>query len=145
MAYSLKTQHVRLIRAHERLRELYRESLNKRRILTEENKGLKRELREARSELTSYERASYNTLGKLLSSVQYAVNHLYEAGDKEAAEKLSNWMEEMRNNLQPVANVQHLIEQLQEWIAVAESRSDKSIAYMKTRGLLDELAGLDGE
>ena len=51
----------------------------------------------------------------------------------------------MRNNLQPVANVQHLIEQLQEWIAVAESRSDKSIAYMKTRGLLDELAGLDGE
>ena len=78
--------------SHERLREFVQGVAEQAPDSDGRKQGLKRELREARSELTSYERASYNTLGKLLSSVQYAVN-LYEAGDKEAAEKLSNWME----------------------------------------------------
>lgn len=143
MGYSLKTQHARLIRAHQRLREIYQSSIEDRKLLREKNKELSQELRAAKSELRGYENASFNTLGKLFTSVRYAINHLYDAGDIEAAEKLSVWLDEMSCNMQPIADVKEILDLLDEWASSAESDSDQSLIYMRTRTVISELRGID--
>lgn len=143
MAYSLKTQHARLIRAHQRLRETYQSSLEDRRILKEKAQALSQELQRTKRELRDYEKASANTMDKLFTSVQYAINHLYDSGDIEAAGKLSVWLDEMRCNMQPVADVAELLNLLQNWSDSAESKSDQSLLYIKTRTIINDLRGTD--
>lgn len=145
MAYALDRQHARLVRAYARLRDLYDKSIRDRALLKDRVDDLQIELRRARRELNEYTSASRNTLGKLFASTQFAIQHLVAAGDLEAAERLSVWLDEMRDSMQPVANVRDIVDTLEEWTQAIESGADQGVVYMKTRMMLREIRGVDGE
>lgn len=80
---------------------------------------------------------------RLFASTQYAITHLYQAGDLVAAEKLDEWLVLMRESMQPVANVPQLIELLQQWCAAmpCDDPTTVSSLYMRTLSTIGDLNG----
>lgn len=141
MAYALDRQHARLVRAYERLRELYGRSLADRQDQRLTIHDLRLRVRELERELALYDKASKGTMGRLFASTQYAISHLVAAGDEDGALKLAGWMEDMRGRMRPVSDVRELIELLDEWAGVAAGEGDMTALYMRTMQLLGEVRG----
>ena len=81
-------------------------------------------------------------MDKLFTSVQYAINHLYDSGDIEAAGKLSVWLDEMMQHAAG-GRCSRALNLLQNWSDSAESKSDQSLLYIKTRTIINDLRGTD--
>jgi hypothetical protein len=143
VARSLDQRYARLVRSYVRLKELYDRVLGERAALREQIREQNIELRALRSHQREYEGASRNTFNKLLATTQFSITKLVEAGDLESAERLSDWLDDMREAMQPVANVNELVELLEEWIAAMplDDASQVAALWMTTRAKVNELRG----
>lgn len=143
MARSLDQRYARLVRSYARLKELYDKALGERAALREQIREQNIELRALRSHRREYESASRNTFSKLLATTQFSIAKLVEAGDMESAERLSDWLDEMRDAMQPVANVNELVELLEEWVAAMplDDASQVAALWMTTKAKIDGLRG----
>lgn len=144
MAYALDRQHARVVRAYARLRELYENSLRERAVQRDRIGDLTIELRELRRRLDAYDSSANATMGKLLASTQYAIAHLVDAGDHDAAGKLGVWLDDVRERMVPLADVSELRGLLDEWATAARDGEDFGLLYMRTEVVLDALRRLDG-
>lgn len=146
MAHSLERRWARLVKAYSRLKNLYERALQRESILVDELRDARAEVRGLRRDAQQLDRASRKSFEHLLATTRYAIAHLYEANDFVAAEKLEGWIEVMEDTMQPVANVQHLIDLLQEWCdrMPCDDVDKVSATWMKTKSVLDAARGTDG-
>jgi hypothetical protein len=75
--------------------------------------------------------------------MQYAIGHLVEAGDDEAAEKLADWLDNMRENMVPIAKITDILDLLDEWVDAMPCTDTDVVAkiYLKTKIKLNDLRG----
>lgn len=146
MAHTLERRWAQLVNSYARLKELYDKSLQREALLASQLREARVEVRELRRERKEYLNASRTSMEKLLATTRYAIAHLYAAHDLVAAEKLEGWLEYIEDNLQPVTNVTHLIELLEEWIAAMPCDDPEKVAvtWMKTMAALNAARGRDG-
>lgn len=144
MAHSLERRWAQLVESYARLKELYDKSLQREALLASELREARAEVRELRRDRKQREHASRNSMEKLLATTRYAISHLYDANDLVAVEKLEVWLEDIQDNLQPVANVTHLIDLLQEWIDAMPCDDPEKVAvtWMKTMAALNAARGV---
>lgn len=141
MAYSLERRWAQLVVSYARLKKLYEKARERETLLAEQVRDARIEIRELKRDKRSYEGASKRTMERLFATTRYAITRLNAAGDYEAGEKLDDWLQYMEANMQPVANVTHLIELLEEWAHVSINDPDSSAAvWIKTRVVLDALS-----
>lgn len=148
MAHSLERRWAKLVNSYGRLKDLYDRSLQRESILVDELRDARVEVRELRRAAKQRDRASRNSMNHLLATARYAVAHLYQAGDPIAAEKIEDWIESIEATMQPVVNVMHLIELLEEWVAAMPCDNPDTVSrtWMKTKAVLDAAQGVaDGE
>jgi hypothetical protein len=102
---------------------------------------------ELRREEKEYKHASRNSMGVLMATTRYAIQHLYISNDLVAARKLEDWIEYMEENMQPVTNVTHLIELLEEWCAAMPCDDPElvSVTWMKTMAVIKAAKGSDAD
>lgn len=143
MALSLERRYARVVRSLVAAREQLAELRHQRSILADDLRDARADIRRLQREEKERDRASTNTLDKLFASVQYALNHLYDADDLEAATKLGEWLGEMRGVMLPVADIREIIDLLEEWRDVVPSGDGNRIAtlYMRTQVALNEITG----
>ncbi len=146
MAHSLERRWAQLVNSYSRLKELYERALQRESILVDDLRDARAEVRDLRRASKELDRASRRSFEHLLATTRYAISHLYDAKDLVAAEKLEAWLEVMEDTMQPVVNVQHLIDLLEEWCdAMPCDDPDKvSLTWMKTKAVLDATRGIDG-
>lgn len=147
MAHSLERRWAKLVKSYARLKELYEKSLQREALLVEELRDTRVEVRDLRRASKERDRASKNTMERLFATTRYAISHLYEAEDLVAAEKMENWLEVMEDTMQPVANVEHLLDLLDEWCnsMPCDDPNKVAILWMKTKTTLNSVRGTDGE
>lgn len=145
MAHSLERRWAMLVQSYARLKELYEKSLAREKHLTDELRDLRSEVRALRREAKERERASRGTMERLFATTRYAIAKLYDARDLTAAEKLEGWLEVMEDTMQPVANVEHLIELLEEWCSSFpfDDPQGATLAWFKTKTMLNQLKGIE--
>lgn len=146
MAHSLERRWAKLVKSYARLKELYEKSLQREALLVEELRDARAEVRDLRRASKERDRASKNTMERLFATTRYAISHLYEANDLVAAEKMEKWLEVMEDTMQPVANVEHLLDLLDEWCAAmpCDDPDKVGIIWMKTRSVVNSVRGTDG-
>lgn len=133
------------MQSYARLKEHYDKSLQREALLIEQLRNARAEVRELRRDRKEYMNASRNSFEKLLATTRYAIQHLYAADDRVAAEKMDAWLEHLEENLQPVANVTHLIELLEEWMDAMPCDDPEKVAvtWMKTNAVIRAARGSD--
>jgi hypothetical protein len=144
---SLERRYAKLVRSYDRLRDLYNDAVHQKHVLADDVRDLKVLVRSLQRESRERERASKNTMDRLFASTQYAITHLHEAGDLEAAERLSDWLDVMRENMLPVADVRRLTGLLEEWCDAMPCDDATQVAsvYMRTRAALNDVTGTSSE
>lgn len=146
MAHSLERRWAKLVKSYARLKELYEKSLQREALLVEQLREARAEVRDLRRASKERDRASKNTMERLFATTRYAISHLYEANDLVAAEKMEKWLEVMEDTMQPVANVEHLIDLLEEWCDAmpCEDQDRVGVIWMKTKAVVNSVRGTDG-
>jgi hypothetical protein len=146
MAHSLERRWAKLVKSYARLKELYDKSLQRESLLVDELRDARAEVRELRRTAKEHERASRNSFEHLLATTRYAIAHLYEAGDLVAAEKLEQWLEVMEDTMQPVANVVHLVDLLDEWVAAMPCDDEDQVAtiWIRSKAVIEAARGTNG-
>lgn len=146
MAHSLERRWAKLVKSYARLKELYEKSLQREALLVEELRDARAEVRDLRRASKERDRASKNTMERLFATTRYAISHLYEANDLIAAEKMEKWLEVMEDTMQPVANVEHLLDLLDEWCNAmpCDDPDEVGIIWMKTKAVVNSVRGTDG-
>lgn len=133
------------MQSYARLKEHYDKSLQREALLASQLREARAELRELRRDHKAYLHASRNSFEQLLATTRYAIMHLHEARDYVAAEKMEDWLEHLEENMQPVTNVNHLVELLEEWMAAMPCDNPESVAviWMKTNAVIRAARGTD--
>jgi hypothetical protein len=146
VAHSLERRWAKLVQSYARLKEHYDKSLQREALLASQLREARAEVRELRRDRKEYMHASRNSFEKLLATTRYAIAHLYEARDLVAAEKMEIWLEDLEENIQPVTNVMHLIELLEEWMNAMPCDDPEKVAvtWMKTNAVIRAARGTDG-
>lgn len=142
MAHSLERRFADLAEKYGRLKDVWERSVQHRRILQDELGDANAEIRSLKRELRDRERASKNSLGKLITIGRYNAVHLRDAGDIEAYEKIEQWLDDIEATMSPVVEVKQLIDLLQGWVDAVPYDDDKvAILYMRTMKELNDILG----
>ena len=137
---SLERRFARLFRAYERADRDRTRLKNQVALLIEDQTDLEREIKRRNKADRARERATHKTFGQYLSIVSYSITRLARAGDREAADKMSGWLDYLEDAAIPVADAQVLIDLLETWCSLASPDHHLSI---RTRVVLDDITGAE--